>query len=869
MLLFTFLICCFSLANAQIEISGELIQFHKITLTFQSEKVYVEEPSTFKDVRMEVSVIAPSGKTYNIPGYFAADGNASETSATSGNKWRIHFNPSEVGAYTFTASFKTGNNVAVSGGGVSEEFDGASGSFSVLASNNSGNDFRAKGKLQYVEAYAAQFANGDFYFEVGADSPETFLEYADFDATAENNTYAETANRFRTGDPTWQGGKGTEIIAAVNYLASQGMNVHYFLTNNITGDGKKAYPFPDTTSFLTYDVSKLSQWGIVFDHMYNQGIALEMVLLETENLNWFEDQEGVSRNGFADSRKIYYRELIARFGYLNVIWNVGEEANWANGGDVYTPQQIEEAASYIESTSPYDDLITVHNGPSSSFSLFPRLIDLPGNSSLSTISMQGNFNNEDHGNIEIANLRTLSAPERKWVVRYTEPFSSDSNPNVDTWTNNSLWAGICAGAVGAHYYAGGGQDITGDNYTNYEPYYERMRHAKDFFEENEIPFWEMSANNNAINTGFLLSKPEAYYIGFLKNGGSATIDLEGNGEYEVKWFNPRDGGSLLDGSIETVSAGNNVDIGTPPNETSQSWVVLIKIKGDDNDGGNTIPVDGVELLPNEATIRAGESIQLDFIISPTNATNKTVSWSSNNTAIVSVNETGTITGIGEGVATITISTNDGNFSANSLVNVVPAAPNILPQVTASEENSANEGEPITININLSTASIEAIRFDISYSDVTTSSDDYVANTETITFLPGELVKNLVLETISDEEDENDEVLQIEFIPESQNLVDNTEPLVALARILDDDGESNIRLFPNPVAPLAPITLTGIELGLYQIRIFTLSGNLIFTNTLEVDNGTFSFPMPANISQGIYILRLQGQGNSYDAKLTLF
>ena len=572
---------------AQATLSGEMRQYHKVTLTFESSTTYSETNSTYEDIRMDVTITSPSSKTYVVPGYFAADGNAAESSATSGNKWRVNFNPSETGTYSYVASFRTGNDVAVNGGGSPAEFNGESGSFSINATNKSGDGFRAKGKFGVVDAYAARFPNGDYYFEVGADSPETFLEYSDFDATSANNTYSEVANNYASGDPSWKGGRGTEIIGAVNYLANQGMNVHYFLTNNITGDGNKAYPFPNAASFKIYDVSKLSQWEIVFDHMYNKGIALEVVLLETENLNWFEDQEGVSRQNLSNSRKIYYRELMARFGYLNVIWNIGEEANWSRGGDQYSAAQIEQAAEYIEELSPYDDLIAVHNGPSSDFSIFPQLAALAGTTSLTSISMQGNHNDEDHGNGEIANLRDLGdADGRKLVVRYSEPFSGSGDPNLETWTNDALWASICAGSVGIHYYAGGGGDITGDDYTDYAPYFQRMEHAKDFLEDNDVPFWNMEANNNAVSNGFLLSEQDGYHVIFLKNGGTATVDLVGNGDYDVKWFNPRNGGNLLNGSTLSVPSGNNISIGSPPNSASSSWVVLLRKNGNDSGNGN-------------------------------------------------------------------------------------------------------------------------------------------------------------------------------------------------------------------------------------------------------------------------------------------
>ena len=557
-------------------VSGELRQYHKTTITFNALDLS-EAPGTYLDHRMNVTITTPSSTTYVVPAYFAADGDASETSATSGNKWRCHFTPEEIGSYTYSVSFRTGTNVAIDlspTAGSPTSINGESGTFSITSTNKSGNDFRAKGKLEYNGTDTAQFANGDYYFEVGADSPETFLEYGDFDGTNGRHDFAEVGGNYVTGEPSWQNGKGTEIIGAINYLANQGMNVHYFLTMNITGDGQRAYPFPNNTAYTTYDVSKLDQWQIVFDHMYNKGITLEFVLLETENTNWFEMKEGISFSGFANSRKLYYREIIARFGYLNVFYNIGEEANWNAGGDQYSASQIEEAAAYIQSLTPYNDLVSIHNGPANSFTLFPALTALSGTSSLTAISMQGQYEVFSHGFNQLRNIKNLSTAEGKeWVVRYTEPYAG-TLPNLETWTKNSLWASITAGATGIHYYSYNG-DVGNDNYTNYITYYQRMRYAKEFLENNSIPFWDMSNDNNSISNGYLLSDGSLNYVAFLPNGGTTTIDLSGSSNFTVKWFDPRNGGGLQNGSVINVSSGTNISIGNPPNNTTSSWVALV------------------------------------------------------------------------------------------------------------------------------------------------------------------------------------------------------------------------------------------------------------------------------------------------------
>ena len=200
-----------------------------------------------------------------------------------------------------------------------------------------------------------------------------FLQYEDFDNTNSNRDYADHANDWNTGDPQWKANLGTEIIGVVNYLSEVGINENYFLTMNIEGDGRQAYPYVDDDAPNVFDVSKLAQWQIVFDHMMSKGVMTHFVMTETENENWFEYNADQSGNiTFADTRKLYYREMVARFGYLNAItWDIGEENGWqVNGGSNpnefgnpnSTAQRI-AFADYLDDLNPYADHIVIHNNP--------------------------------------------------------------------------------------------------------------------------------------------------------------------------------------------------------------------------------------------------------------------------------------------------------------------------------------------------------------------------------------------------------------------------------------------------------------------------------------------------------------------------
>ena len=236
-------------------VSGQLKTWHKITLNFHGpETSETASPNPFTDFRLNVTFINGSLR-YIVPGYYAADGNAANaanTGAVTGSVWRVNFTPDAPGRWSYQASFRTGKNITVDQSpdtGVPTAFDGAKGSFEVLPADKTGRDFRGKGMLRYIGKRYLQFAEtGEYFLKGGADSPENFLAYADFDGTFDTekldrdgeakgdmfiHTYAPHAKDFRQGDPTWKNGKGKNIIGALNYLASAGVNSVYFLTYNL------------------------------------------------------------------------------------------------------------------------------------------------------------------------------------------------------------------------------------------------------------------------------------------------------------------------------------------------------------------------------------------------------------------------------------------------------------------------------------------------------------------------------------------------------------------------------------------------------------------------------------------------------------
>ncbi len=582
-----------SQTNEGLDISGELKKWHKITLTFDGPEVSEKDVvNPFLHYRLDVTFYK-QGKSYRVPGYFAADGNAAETSANKGNKWRVHFAADEEGKWNYQVSFREGPNVAASEStsfGKSGGFmDGMSGSFQIAPSDKSGIDLRGKGRLQFVDKTYLQFAETKEYFlKAGADAPENLLAYADFDGTFKNDGYKDNfiktweahVKDWSTGDPSWKNGKGKGLIGAINYLSSKGMNAISFLPMNIQGDDQNVFPYVDYHDYTRMDVSKLDQWEMVFEHADKKGMFLHFKSSECEN------QSLLDQGDLGIHRKLYYRELIARFGHhLALNWNIGEEngkwnfPNWANS--YQTTTQRLSSAQYFFENDPYHHHIVIHNGQ--------KFYDLLGPESKYTgLSIQ--TNRADFGNVHGAVLkwrRTAKDAGKVWANAVDEPgdhkyslVPDAVNPEHDNARQNALWGALMAGAWGIEWYFGyehEHSDLTCEDWRTRDKMWDQSKYALDFFRESGVKYWELEPQDNLTEdkNDYVLMKENETYLIYQKMGtkNKAPFKVE-NGSYSISFFNPRTG-MQSPSKVTTVNNGS-LRLETPPSDPEKDWAICIK-----------------------------------------------------------------------------------------------------------------------------------------------------------------------------------------------------------------------------------------------------------------------------------------------------
>jgi hypothetical protein len=104
------------------------------------------------------------------------------------------------------------------------------------------------------------------------------------------------------------------------------------------------------------------------------------------------------------------------------------------------------------------------------------------------------------------------------------------------------------------------------------------------------------------------------------------------------------------------------DTSTQTAMRSAKWIHVIEVML----GGT--PPSGVTLDQNIANIKVGSTVQLTATVAPFDATDKSVTWSSSDTSVATVDSNGLVTVVGPGTATITVSTLFGNIVATCIVN---------------------------------------------------------------------------------------------------------------------------------------------------------------------------------------------------------
>lgn len=218
------------------------------------------------------------------------------------------------------------------------------------------------------------------------------------------------------------------------------------------------------------------------------------------------------------------------------------------------------------------------------------------------------------------------------------------------------------------------------------PYENTEPSSIEILREDESVFGTLATSISAVqdyddtHSEYVLAKNE--YILITNSNPNVTIT-----SIDVKLYQYRNFDVYVDGSSSYVyhgdgnkGSGDPVVVNVEVNASSEVKIVsnggsgtyTFKVYGIDlhlsGIEGETA-VSGVSLNKTSTTITQEGSEQLTATVAPSYATNKNVTWSTSNSSVATVSNTGLVSGVNAGTATITVTTEDGGFTATCTVTV--------------------------------------------------------------------------------------------------------------------------------------------------------------------------------------------------------
>ena len=285
---------------------------------------------------------------------------------------------------------------------------------------------------------------------------------------------------------------------------------------NIGGDGRDVWPWAGkpnpkgdrSNDNLHFDVGKLRQWNCVFDHAQRRGVFLHFVLNEAETNNKRELDDGE----LGVERKLYYRELIARFAHHPALqWNLCEEYNLQFD---FGPARVRSFAEFISKTDPYGHPITVHSAGNP----LKALAFTFGDPKFSMTSVQLGHRRIDQ---LTEDFRRATRKAGRPLPISMDEFTVDVGTNrghepvdiADRHRREKLWPTLLSGGM-IEFILEGFLKVDRFDTKEREALWKYTWYARKFLEEN-TPFWEMDpaddlvAGASTIEIGVGKGKPSA------------------------------------------------------------------------------------------------------------------------------------------------------------------------------------------------------------------------------------------------------------------------------------------------------------------------------------------------------------------------
>ena len=144
---------------------------------------------------------------------------------------------------------------------------------------------------------------------------------------------------------------------------------------------------------------------------------------------------------------------------------------------------------------------------------------------------------------------------------------------------------------------------------------------------------------------------------------------------------------LHNGEVDSFVAAFDKETGTLTFKTDRFSTYAIAFT-------DTQLVTGITLTPDSKTLtKKGETVQLTATVTPDNAANKKVTWTSSDSKVATVDENGLVTAVANGTAIITVTTEDGGETATAEITVNISSED---DNNSDKDNGSSDSKPATV-----------------------------------------------------------------------------------------------------------------------------------------------------------------------------
>jgi uncharacterized protein YjdB len=257
-----------------------------------------------------------------------------------------------------------------------------------------------------------------------------------------------------------------------------------------------------------------------------------------------------------------------------------------------------------------------------------------------------------------------------------------------------------------------------------------------------------------------------------------------------------------------------------------------------------VAVTDLEVTPVELNMNEGETGQLDAVVSPSSATDKTVSWISLDPTVATVDGNGIVTARSYGSVGIVAQSADGSVLDTAMITVLQIHVTGISISPESHNLGINEKVKLSVTLEPEDASEKGITW--------SSSDETVATVNTQGWVTGKMEGTATITATS---------VDGGFTAGAEITEINTSA--------DDmHGSSHLKLYPNPMDPsTGELRISGLPAGELHIRIIDFLGRKVFEKGLEVEGSEASLSLPT-LETGLHIIHLKAGGVQYTRKLVV-